>query len=86
MVTGIRPFAPFTYRGLVKFLVLKKDVLDNLGEDPLERKNATDQLIYDLLVEPAKHQDLTNNLEDWLSIEQHQMSGLCPWKARGKTM
>ena len=65
METGIWPFAPLTYQGLVKFLVLLEDALDNLGDDPLKRHNATDQLIYDLLVELAEHKNLLNNLEDW---------------------
>ena len=73
MVTTIRSFTAFTYRGLVEFLVLVEDTLDNLGDNPLERQNAADQLIYDLLLEPAKHQNLPKNLEDRVAVEQRQM-------------
>jgi len=37
LVTGIWPFAPFTYQGLVEFIVLVADALENLGDDPLEQ-------------------------------------------------
>ena len=33
LVTGICPFAPFTYRGLVEFLTMTKDILESLGDD-----------------------------------------------------
>ena len=40
LMVGIQPFAPFTYQGLVEFLVLVEDQLDNLGNHPLERQHA----------------------------------------------
>jgi len=36
-----RGYAPFTYRGLVKFLLVAEEVLDNLGEGPMARQEAT---------------------------------------------
>jgi len=44
LIIGIQPFVPFTYGGLVEFLVLVEDALDTLGNDPIERYNATNQL------------------------------------------
>ena len=73
MVARIPPFAPFTYWGLVEFLVLVEDELENLGDDPLEPPSAANQLIFDILVEPAEHQNLLNTLEDRMHMEQHQM-------------
>ena len=37
VIIGIRPFASFTYRGLVKFLVLAENALDTLDDDPITR-------------------------------------------------
>jgi len=70
---GIQPFAPFTYRGLVEFLVLAENALDTLSGDLITRQEAANQLIYDLLVEPTEHQNLPNNLEDRIAIELLQM-------------
>ena len=33
LVTGLRGFTPFRYRGLVEFLTIAEDVSDSLGED-----------------------------------------------------
>jgi len=44
LVTRIQRFAPFTYWGLVEFLVLVEDELENLGDDPLEQQQASNQL------------------------------------------
>jgi len=57
----------------VEFLVLAEDTLDTLGDDPIARQNAANQLIFVLLVEPAEHWTLLNNLEDQIAVEQHQM-------------
>jgi len=54
LVTRIRPFALFTSRGLVDFLMVAENVLDTLGEDPVARQEATHQLIYDVLIEPSE--------------------------------
>jgi len=58
----------------VEFPVLVEDALDNLGDDPLEQQNVADQLMYDLPVEPAVHQNLPNNLEDRVVIKRYQMT------------
>jgi len=71
VITGIRAVASFTYRGLVECLVLAKDALDTLGDDLIAQQEAANQLIYDLLLEPAEHQNLLNNLEDRVAVEIH---------------
>ena len=37
VATGHRGFPPFTYRGLVEFLIVAEEVLDSLGVDPNAR-------------------------------------------------
>ena len=56
----------------MEFLVLAEDALDTLGGDAISREDAANKLIYDLLVEPAEHQNLLN-LEERIAVEQHQM-------------
>jgi len=73
LVIGIQPFAPSTYRGLVEFLVVVDDALDNLGDQPLEQQHVANQLIFDLLVEPAIQQTLPNTLAEWVQLEHHLM-------------
>ena len=62
LVVGIQPFTPFTHRGLVEFLILVQDELDNLGDPSLERQQTANQLIFDLFIEPTTHQNLLNTL------------------------
>jgi len=38
LVTRLRDFAPFTYRGLVEFLTVDEDLLDSLGENQIARQ------------------------------------------------
>jgi len=38
LVTGLRGFAPFTYRGLVEFLTVVEDVLESLGDEQVTRQ------------------------------------------------
>ena len=73
LITRRRPFAPFTYRGVVEFQVLADDALDTLGGDSIAQQDVASQLIYDSLVEPAEHRNLINNLEDRIVEEQHKM-------------
>ena len=72
LVIRIQPFAPFTYRGLVEFLVQVEDELDHLGDQPLERQHTANQLIFDLLIEPV-HQSLPNTIADQVHKEHHLM-------------
>ena len=41
---------------------MAEDVLDTLGEEQDAHQEATDQLIYDVLVEPAEHVNLPTSL------------------------
>jgi len=50
LVTRQRGYAPFTYRGLVEFLLLAEEVLDDLGEGSVARQEVAHKLIYDVLV------------------------------------
>jgi len=52
-VANIRVYGPFTYRGLVEFLTVGEEVLEELGSDPRTRQASAHQLIHDLLLEPA---------------------------------
>jgi len=42
-----RGYPPFTYQGLMEFLVVAEEVLDSLGADPSARQQAAHQLVYD---------------------------------------
>ena len=53
LVIGQRGYVPFTYRGLVEFLIVAEDVLDTLGEEQDARQEAAHQVIYDVWVEPT---------------------------------
>ena len=53
---------PFTYRGLVEFLIMAEDVLHSLGEDQDAHQEPAHQLIYDVLVEPTGHVNLPTSL------------------------
>jgi len=52
---GHRGYPPFTYQGLVEFLVVAEEALDPLGDSPSARQQAAHQLVYDGLMEPAEH-------------------------------
>ena len=51
-------YTPFTFRGLVEFLILPEDRVDSLGNTPLERSDAAMQLINTALITPAAIQQL----------------------------
>jgi len=74
LVTGQRGYAPFTYRGLVEFLLVAEEVLDNLGEGSVARQEAAHQLISDVLVEPAEHLNLPSSLVEHNVFEDQQMT------------
>jgi len=69
VITGIQPFAPFTYRGLVEFLLVAEDVLDSLGDEPVARQDAAHQLIYNALIEPCQRKNLPRSLDDRVATE-----------------
>ena len=61
-MTRQQGYAPFTYRGLVEFLIMAEVVLDSLGEDQDTHQEAAHQLIYDVFVEPTGHVNLPTAL------------------------
>jgi len=69
LVMGIQPFPPFTYHGLMEFLVLVEDKPETLGDQPLEWQHTVNQLIFYLLIKPVVHQDLPNTLADRMPLE-----------------
>ena len=51
-------YTPFTFKGLIDFLILADDQVDSLGYTPLERRNAVVQLVNTALIAPAVAQNL----------------------------
>jgi len=72
-VTNIRGYGPFTYRGLVEFLVMAEEVLEEPGGDPRTHQASTRQLIHDMLLEPAGQLEMPNTLVEPNAFEQQQM-------------
>jgi len=72
-VTGLRGYGPFTYRGLVEFLTVEEDVLEELGRDPQGRQDFALQLICDMLIEPAEHLELPTTLTERNAHDLQQM-------------
>jgi len=71
-----RGFPRFTYRGLVEFLVVAEEALDSLGDDSSARQQATHQLVYDGLMEPAEHIGMPDSLGGRIRFEHQQMDAL----------
>jgi len=53
-VSRLSGYCPFSYRGLVEFLEVAEDVLEELGRDARTRRDSTRQIIRDVLLEPAE--------------------------------
>jgi len=53
---------------------MAEEVLDDLSEGPVARQKAAHQLIYDVLVEPAKHLNLPSSLVERNVFEDQQMT------------
>ena len=75
-VSGLRGYAPFTYRGLIEFLITAEEVLDTLGSGQRTRQEDADQLIYDVLIEPTEHMDLPVTTTSRSAFEVRQMRAL----------
>ena len=76
LVTGQQGCAPFTYRGLVEFLLVAEEVLDDLGEGSVARQEAAHQLICDVLVEPTEYLNLPSTLVERNAFEDQQMAAM----------
>ena len=66
-------YTPFTFRGLVEFLIMAEDRVDSLGNTPLERSDAALQLINTTLIAPATTQQLPITIAERNQIEHRQM-------------
>ena len=73
---GHRGYPPFTYRGLVDFLVVAEEALDSLGADPTARRQAARQLVHDGLMEPAERIVMPNTLGGRIRFEHRLMDAL----------
>jgi len=72
-VSGLSGYCPFSYRGLVEFLEVAKDVLEELGRDARTRRDLARQMIRDMLLEPAEHAALPSTLLERNEFEQQLM-------------
>ena len=70
LVVGIHPVSPFTYQGLIEFLINVKYELDHQGDDPMELQNASNKLIFDFLVQPIEPKPPYHTC--WKGIFEHQ--------------
>jgi len=73
LVSGLSGYWPFSYRGLVEFLVIVEDVLEELGRDAWVRRDSVHQVVRDLLIEPAEHVILPTTLLERNEYEQQLM-------------
>jgi len=48
-------YTPFTYQGLVEFLLVTEHQVDHLGVTPLQRSIAASQLIQSFLIQLAEN-------------------------------
>ena len=57
--------------------MVAENVLDTLGDDLVAWEEAAHELIYDVLIELSKRQNLPRSLDNRVAIEHQQMI-LCP--------
>jgi len=69
----IGAYTPFTFRGLVDFLILAEEWVDSLGDAPLERSDAVIQLVNMTLIAPTAVQQLPIRIVERNQMEHHQM-------------
>ena len=69
-MANIRGYGPFTYRGLVEFLAVAEEVLEELGSDPRTRQASAGQLIQNVLLEPDGQLEMPNTLVERNAFEQ----------------
>jgi len=66
-------YTPFTFRGLVKFLILVEERVHSLGDTPSERSDVTMQLVNTTLIAPTAVQQLLIIIVERNQIKHHQM-------------
>jgi len=69
-VANTRGYGPFTYRGLVEFLAVAEEVLEQLGSDPRTRQASAHHLIQDVLLEPVGQLEMPDTLVEHNAFEQ----------------
>ena len=57
----------------MEFLTVAEEILESLGDDQEIYQETAHQLIYDVLVEPAKHLNLPTTLLERKTFETQQM-------------
>ena len=57
-------YTPFTFRGLVDFLILAEGRVDSLGDTPLGRSDAAIELVNTALIAPAAAQQLSSTITE----------------------
>jgi len=72
-VSSLPGYCPFSYRGLVEFLVVVEEVLEELGRDAQARRDSVHQVVRDMLLEPAEHEALPTTLLERNEYEQQLM-------------
>ena len=75
VILGIHPFAQFTFKGLIDFLIQVEYEVDYLGVDPEEKQKWAD-FIYFMLIQPGEDENIPTSLAEWLHIEHQQMRAL----------
>ena len=81
LVSGLPGYCPFSYRGLIEFLEVAEDVLEELGRDAQTRRDSARQMIRDVLLEPAELVALPSTPLERNEFEQQQMRSyeqVCP--------
>ena len=73
LVSRLSGYCSFSYRGLVEFLVIVEDVLEELGRDAWARRDSVHQVVPDMLIEPAEHATLPTTLLERNEYEQQLM-------------
>ena len=73
VVSGLSGYCPFPYRGLVEFLAVAEDVLEELGRDARTRRDSARQMVRDMLLEPTEHMTLPSTLLERNEFEQQLM-------------
>ena len=66
-------YTPFTFRGLVDFLIIAEGRVDSLGNTPLGRSDAAMQLINTALIALAATQHLLITIAERHQIKHRQM-------------
>jgi len=73
IVVGLPGYCSFPYRGLVEFLVVIEDVLEELARDPRVRRDSIHQVVQEMLIEPAENAHLPTTLLERNEYEQQLM-------------